>query len=123
MNLLNISWTPGNSTESISHYVVQLDNNIPVWVHNTSILLSDQSPEAIHTLRLEAVDMCGQTSKAVMPDMPVMQVLDTTAPTSTTLNKGGCNNCNGLLHCTPLNGVSLLFFFFWGGGGGGGGGH
>ena len=102
-NLFSISWSPGNNSNSIIHYVVQLDNNLPVWVRNASAtLISDASLGPNHILRLKAVDKCGQKSETVM------QVLRATddATTSTSqfhtaglLNKGRHNNCTVAVQC------------------------
>jgi hypothetical protein len=66
-DLFTISWSPGGSRDSLSHYIVQLDENPSVFVQNTSItLLTTVSPDRNHRLCLEAVDMCGQISEPLV---------------------------------------------------------
>ena len=64
MRLLKIFWTWSNSSDNkLSHYRVLFDDGSVQLIHTTSTsFFADASN---HTLRLQAVDMCGQESGTV----------------------------------------------------------
>jgi hypothetical protein len=78
--VFNIFWS---SNDSISHYVVQLDENPSELVQNTSIaLFSEASTDVNHTLYLGAVDMCGQISEALVTFLVIADAATMKTPTS-----------------------------------------
>ena len=66
--LFTVSWLPNPSQSGNPvHYHVQLDDENPVVVQNTSVtLLTNASLEMNHTVRVEAVDMCEDRSPPAM---------------------------------------------------------
>ena len=56
---LNITWHVPRAENYISHYSIQVDNNPPLLVKNTSATILINSTSS-HTIYLRAIDQCGQ---------------------------------------------------------------
>ena len=78
--------------QEINHYVVQIGNQLPILVKNTTATLFTELPTNNHTIRLRAVDMCGQEGEELVvtlegrPPVAGEDNTDTTtlSPTTTT---------------------------------------
>ena len=52
--------------QEINHYVVQIGNQLPILVKNTTATLFTGASNTNHTIRLRAVDMCGQEGEELV---------------------------------------------------------
>ena len=52
--------------QEINHYVVQIGDQLPILVKNTTATLFTGASNTNHTIRLRAVDMCGQEGEELV---------------------------------------------------------
>ena len=81
-NTLSMMWSaPLRSERDISHYSIQVDNNPPLLVKNTSATIPINS-KFRHTIHLRAVDRCGQIGAQKLLDLPASLSTSSTSSTA-----------------------------------------
>lgn len=80
-NTLSMTWSaPLRPEGDISHYSIQVDDNPPLLVKNTSVAIPINNTFR-HTIYLRAVDQCGQIGTQTLHDLPAR--LSTSSTSST----------------------------------------
>ena len=81
---VNLAWRVlgvDEGMQRINYFILQVNDQQPVAIRNTTVTLFTGSRNTSHTLRLRAVDMCGQMGEELVE---TLEVMGTSSPDTTT---------------------------------------